>query len=86
MMTRVAVRLPSEIKTIDAQWIESLLPQSAKKMQNRQGVFIPSDSTLAAAEHILIDAALSVSGGNRIQAAKMLGIGERTLRRKLNHC
>jgi len=41
---------------------------------------------LAEAEYILIEAALAKSDGNRIEAAKALGIGERTLRRKLNNC
>jgi len=33
---------------------------------------------------LLIDEALKDSGYNRSKAAKLLGIGERTLRRKLN--
>ena len=86
IMTRLAVRLPSEIKQIDSQWVSGLLPQTSKATNSGQGVFIPSGTSLAEAEHILIDAALSASGGNRIEAAKSLGMGERTLRRKLNHC
>ncbi len=86
IMTRLAVRLPSEIKQIDSQWVSGLLPQTSKATNSGQGVFIPSGTSLAEAEHILIDAALSASGGNRIEAAKSLGMGERTLRRKLNNC
>jgi DNA-binding NtrC family response regulator len=33
---------------------------------------------------MLIDAALKGNGYNRVRAARTLGIGERTLRRKLN--
>ncbi len=36
------------------------------------------------AEWLLIDAALKAADYNRSRAAKLLGIGERTLRRKLN--
>lgn len=45
---------------------------------------MPKGTTLADAEWLLIDAALQQSGYNRTKAAKLLGIGERTLRRKLN--
>ncbi len=86
MMTRLAVRLPAEIKKIDAQWIKTLLPSGAAVKKSNLGIMIPKDSTLAEAEHILIHAALANSGGNRVEAAKALGIGERTLRRKLNNC
>ncbi|HFD12590.1 MAG TPA: sigma-54-dependent Fis family transcriptional regulator [Crenotrichaceae bacterium] len=86
MMTRLAVRLPAEIKSIDAQWINQLLPQHVQTVHSGHGCVIPKGSTLAEAEQILIHAALADSSGNRIQAAKTLGIGERTLRRKLNNC
>ncbi len=39
--------------------------------------------TLAQMERIMIERALTASGGNREQAAKMLGIGTRTLYRKI---
>ncbi len=86
MMTRLAVRLPSEIQMIDAQWIQALFPQDVSSTQSVPGYFIPAGSTLAEAEQILIQAALAETGGNRTEAAKVLGIGERTLRRKLNNC
>ncbi len=85
MMTRLAVCLPGEIKIIDSPWIDNLLPQVANAIKRGRGVFIPSESSLAEAELILIEAALTTSEGNRIVAAKALGIGERTLRRKLNN-
>ena len=86
LITRLAVRLPSEVKIIDSQWIAGLLPQESKTRVSGNGIFIPADSTLAESEQLLIAAALKVSQGNRIEAAKALGIGERTLRRKLNAC
>ena len=49
-----------------------------------EGVHIPKGTTLADAEWLLIDAALKDAGYNRSKAARLLGIGERTLRRKLN--
>jgi DNA-binding NtrC family response regulator len=86
MMTRLAVRLPSEVKTVDSQWLADLLPQVSKASTTGNGIFIPADATLEEAEQMLIAAALENSHGNRIEAAKALGIGERTLRRKLNAC
>ncbi len=85
IMTRLAVCLPSEIKKVDCHWIYELLPQLTQTTNTNSGTIIPSGSTLAEAEGILINAALKDSDGNRIEAAKSLGIGERTLRRKLNH-
>ena len=40
--------------------------------------------TLAEAEQLLINAALKRTDFNRSEAARLLGVGERTLRRKLN--
>jgi len=86
MMTRLAVRLPDDIKQINVQWVARLLPQVVDPVYLGQGTVIPQDATLADAEQILIAAALAKTGGNRVAAAKILGMGERTLRRKLNHC
>jgi DNA-binding NtrC family response regulator len=85
LMTRLAVRLPKDVQKIDHQWILGLLPQGVKRPKAELGVLIPNGLTLEEAEQILIDAALLNSGGNRVAAAKKLGIGERTLRRKLNN-
>ncbi len=86
MITRLAVCLPLEVKTIETRWIADLLPQTGKAGTDAagNGIFIPVDATLAEAEQLLIAAALKNTQGNRIEAAKRLGIGERTLRRKLN--
>ncbi|MBT4643662.1 MAG: sigma-54-dependent Fis family transcriptional regulator [Deltaproteobacteria bacterium] len=48
------------------------------------GTFIPTGTLLKDAEEMLIKAALRYTGGNRTKAAKMLGIGIRTIRRKIN--
>ena len=48
------------------------------------GTFIPMGMLLKDAEEMLIKAALRHTEGNRTKAAKMLGIGIRTIRRKIN--
>ena len=84
VITRMVVRLPEEIKTIEPQWIKTLLPADVAILNPDQTIKIPSDFTLEEAEQLLIQAALEKTNGNRIKAAMALGIGERTLRRKLN--
>ena len=83
VMTRLAVRLPQEVREIDAALLAPLLP-GAPQAPPQTGIWIPQDATLAQAEQRLIDAALIRTGYNRTQAARELGIGERTLRRRLN--
>ncbi len=85
VMTRLAVRLPEGVREIDAALVAPLLPQSTDAATVRDGVLIPKGTTLAEAEWMLIDAALKETGYNRSKAARLLGIGERTLRRKLNN-
>jgi DNA-binding NtrC family response regulator len=85
LMARLAVRLPDGVREIGAGLLESLLPAATSKSKAMgEGVHIPKGTTLADAEWMLIDAALADAGYNRSKAAKLLGIGERTLRRKLN--
>lgn len=48
------------------------------------GVFIPIGTTMQEVEDKMIEATLQHTKGNRTKAAKLLGIGLRTLRRKLN--
>ncbi len=48
------------------------------------GTFIPTGTTMKDAEDMLIRATLKNTGGNRTKAAKILGIGIRTIRRKIN--
>jgi DNA-binding NtrC family response regulator len=56
----------------------------------RGGTHVPDDAVvlhsldIAAAEAVLIERALTRSGGNRTRAAELLGINVRTLRNKLN--
>ncbi len=84
-MTRLAVRLPPNIKEIETEWLQALLPNVENlHCKDGDGVWIPAEATLAEAEWLLIDAALKRNNYNRSRAAKQLGIGERTLRRKLN--
>jgi len=85
LMARLAVRLPPGVTQIGARLLEPLLPFApGTGGRAGEGVLIPKGTTLAAAEWLLIDAALKDAGYNRSRAAKLLGIGERTLRRKLN--
>jgi transcriptional regulator with PAS, ATPase and Fis domain len=51
---------------------------------NEEGVFIPIGTTLRDAEELLIRATLKKTDGNRTKAAAILGIGLRTIRRKIN--
>ena len=85
-MTRLAVRIPDNIQEISADFLQKFLPRPGSLQDGKGGDFVPvpADATLAEAEEILIDAALKRAGFNRKLAAAMLGIGERTLRRKLN--
>lgn len=84
LMARLAVRLPESVRKIGAKLLAPLLPAGTAATIADEGVLIPKGTTLSDAEWLLIDAALKDSGYNRSKAAKQLGIGERTLRRKLN--
>ncbi len=85
LMVRLAVRLPEGVREIGAKPLTPLMPpRTAGTRGASAGVLIPKGTTLADAEWLLIDAALKEAGYNRSKAAKLLGIGERTLRRKLN--
>ena len=85
-MTRLAVRLPDDVREISAEFLLTALPpmQTHSDCSTGDTICIPADVTLAEAEKILIDAALKRVNFNRKKAAGLLGIGERTLRRKLN--
>jgi len=85
LMARLAIRIPAGMREIRARLLTPLLPGKRRRgTAGREGVFIPEGTTLEDAEWLLIDAALKASDYNRSNAAKLLGIGERTLRRKLN--
>jgi len=85
-MTRLAVRLQPEMQEISADFIRATLHALTKPTDcsSNDIVCIPAQATIAEAEQLLIDAALKRTDFNRRAAARQLGIGERTLRRKLN--
>ncbi len=85
-MTRLAVHMPEDMKEISEDYLERYLTSitNSHHHPDRDIIPIPADSSLAEAEQILINAALKRTGFNRRAAARELGIGERTLRRKLN--
>jgi len=85
LMARLAVRLPEGVREVGANLLVPMLPARAAGVAGAgEGVLIPKGTTLADAEWLLIDAALKEADYNRSKAARLLGIGERTLRRKLN--
>jgi len=86
-MTRLAVRLQPELREISADFLLAALPylETPVDCLGSDVVCIPANATLAEAEQLLIDAALERNNFNRREVARQLGIGERTLRRKLNN-
>ncbi len=85
-MTRIAVRVPENMHEISADYVVRFLnaPQQYHSSNRGESISIPVGTSLAEAERILIDATLKRTDFNRREAARQLGIGERTLRRKLN--
>jgi DNA-binding NtrC family response regulator len=90
VMTRVATLLPRETNHIFPFHIlphldraEAVPPLSSGET-NGDGIYIPAGTSLKDVEEIMIHEALKTTGGNRTQAAGLLGISLRTLRRKLN--
>ncbi len=87
-MTRLAVRIPEDMREVSVEYLQKFLTSGGEKqpsITSESGfVPIPSSASLAEAENIIIDAALKRNNFNRKAAASQLGIGERTLRRKLN--
>ncbi len=85
LMVRLALRLPKGLGEVGANHLTPILSANTSSVTDAAvGVLIPKGTTLADAEWLLIDAALKEADYNRTKAAKRLGIGERTLRRKLN--
>jgi len=85
-MTRLAVRLQPDMREISADFLKTALPALTRPTDcsGSDIICIPAQATMAEAEQLLIDAALKRTDFNRKAAARQLGIGERTLRRKLN--
>ena len=91
VITRVAIFLPHTARQVLPMHVIPHLEDDGKTPvhtsegdKSNGGVFIPEGSTMDEAKGILIQNALDRSQGNRTKAAKMLGIGLRTIRRKLN--
>jgi two-component system response regulator HydG len=63
--------------------VEDIPPEIHPSGQEEQADGFTPGMSLADAERIVIARTLEMTGGNRQQAAKMLGIGERTLYRKI---
>jgi DNA-binding NtrC family response regulator len=91
VMTRVATLLPVDTNQIFPFHIlphldraDKVTVNSSEKDGGAEGVFIRTGTGLKEVEEILINEALRTTSGNRTQAAKLLGISLRTLRRKLN--
>lgn len=90
IMTRVATMLPQTTKRIfpfhiiphleDMEQIHRPAPAE----EPEKGVYIPVGTQLSHVEDLLIRETLKLTNGNRTQAAKLLGISLRTLRRRLN--
>jgi DNA-binding NtrC family response regulator len=65
-----------------ADWVEAIEPNEPTSTAHT--VVIGPGMTMAEIEKAAIEAALRETRGNRRKTAEMLGIGERTLYRKLN--
>ncbi|HDZ01484.1 MAG TPA: sigma-54-dependent Fis family transcriptional regulator [Nitrospirae bacterium] len=90
IMTRVATLLPQNTRHIFPFHILPYIdetgpatPQVAEE-SGKQGIFVPVGTRLSDAEEMLINETLRHTNGNKTQAAKLLGISLRNLRRKLN--
>ena len=59
------------------------MPLSVSKSSNVESISIPVGITLEDAEKIIIQENLAVNKGNKSKTADILGIGRKTLHRKL---
>ena len=93
VMTRVATLLPPGTRQVLPAQITAHLEETAPVPPAHAaptspapvgGVSIPPGATLEEAERMVIEATLAREHGNRTRTARALGIGIRTLRRKLN--
>ncbi|MEW6116546.1 MAG: sigma-54 dependent transcriptional regulator [Nitrospirota bacterium] len=89
IMTRVATLLPPDTKRVFPMHILPYLEQDQVALrraheQHDKGVLVHLGTPLSHVEDLLIKETLRHTNGNRTQAAKLLGISLRTLRRKLN--
>jgi len=79
LLLRAVLHLGQEMHQL-RELIERRLPDPAAQ---EPAVFRPQTATVADAERRAIESALIDTGGNRREAARKLGIGERTLYRKI---
>lgn len=89
VMIRVATLLPHDAKEVLPKHIYPHIDEkpnftSLSRTEHQDGLFIPLGISLKKAEEMYIQEIIKYTEGNRTQAAKILGIGIRTLRRKLN--
>jgi len=68
---------------IDTEDVPEHIKQATGKGGRSEGAYDLAGRTLSEVERDLIEANLELAGGNRQKAAKLMGIGERTLYRKL---
>lgn len=72
---------PDRAKNGDTGWPESLRRWASKELATgEKGLF---DRAQAELERVLIDCALNQTGGQKLKAAELLGLGRNTLTRKL---
>lgn len=72
---------PLPAARISNDWRQELRSEIQRALRNGEsGVF---DAARAVFDRLLLDAALEITQGNRIEAAKILGIGRNTITRKL---
>lgn len=91
LMTRVATFFaPRKRPVLPADIISHLDEFSVHQLSvqrgtnHKQGIFIPIGTPLDKAEEMIIKETLRFTGGNKSRAARILNIGLRTIRRKLN--
>ncbi|KAA3634739.1 MAG: sigma-54-dependent Fis family transcriptional regulator, partial [Calditrichaeota bacterium] len=83
LIYRAILSLGNEIKML-RDLIISHLPSDNPNEINSDSITAFKEMTVEQMEKLMIEQALSETDGNRKEAAKKLGIGERTLYRKLN--
>ncbi|MCK4910334.1 MAG: sigma-54-dependent Fis family transcriptional regulator [Thermodesulfovibrionales bacterium] len=93
VITRVATFLPHSARQVlpmhviphlEGRYDSNMHMKETEGTASNGGIYIPGGTTLDEAKDMLIQNALERSGGNRTHAARMLDIGIRTLRRKVN--
>lgn len=89
LMTRIATLLPDDARQVLPIHVIPHLKEGKQfpiklSSHHNDGILIPYGTPLKNAEDMIIHETLKQTKGNRTKAASILGIGIRTLRRKLN--